>query len=73
MQRLKPVNRLAMGHQYWELLRPFHLALDLSFHKTDATLLANKLPTLVDVTGVPVCTPCCISIDTCCWELLCKD
>ena len=28
-QRLKPVKRLATGHQYWELLRPFHLALFL--------------------------------------------
>ena len=29
-QRLKLVKRLAKGHQCWDLLRPFHLDLDLS-------------------------------------------
>ena len=33
-QRLKLVKRLATGSQCWDLLRPFHRALDLSFYTT---------------------------------------
>ena len=32
--KLKLVKRLATGNQFWDLLRPFYRALDLSFHTT---------------------------------------
>ena len=43
-QRLKLVKRLTTGNQCWDLLRPFHLALDLAFIQRFLLLLFSQYP-----------------------------